>query len=88
MRPVDILCLGLCLSLPALADERGAQASAAALPAHEVSALLELQRSGRLASPYRQTLPGDAQSRAWLRYLNSFTHPIPPRYIDDKFKTK
>lgn len=88
MRPADIFFLGLCLSLPALADEHSTQSTTATSPAHEVAALLELQRSGRLASPYRQTLPGDAQSHAWQRYLNSFTHPIPPRYIDDKFKTQ
>lgn len=56
-------------------------------PAHgqSVARLLELQRSGRLATPRPQTLSGEVQSRVYRRYLESFTHPIPDDYIDLEF---
>lgn len=53
-----------------------------------IAALLELQRSGKLASAQQQTLPGPAQTRAWQRYIDSFATPIPARYIDDSFKSR
>jgi len=57
-------------------------------PAVDVAALLEMQRSGQYASTTQQTLPGDAQSLAWKRYLESFSHPVPERYINDAFREK
>ena len=47
--------------------------------------LLELQRSGRLASRQEQRLPGPAQSKIYERYINSFGHPIPETYISEEF---
>lgn len=47
--------------------------------------LLELQRSGRIASRQRQSLSGEVQSRVYDRYLQSFTHAIPDAYIDLSF---
>ncbi len=47
--------------------------------------LLELQRSGRVASPQQQQLPGKAQHNIYERYLKSFTHPIPETYISRDF---
>jgi hypothetical protein len=85
MKPVDIALLALCLCAPALADPPVDRAIA---PQPTVAALLALQRSGQLAATPRQTLPGDAQSRIWQRYLDSFTRPIPARYVEDAFKEK
>jgi hypothetical protein len=85
MKPADIALFTLCLCAPALADP---PADRAAAPEPTVAALLALQRSGQLAATQRQTLPGDAQARVWQRYLDSFTRPIPTRYVDDAFKEK
>lgn len=40
---------------------------------------LELQRSGKAAAP-AQRLSAPAEARAYRRYLDSFTHPIPEFY--------
>lgn len=82
MRVANLLAvLALCLPLPAPAEPPHDDP-----PVSPVAELLALQRSGRAASPHRQSLPGDAQTRVWKRYLDSFTHPIPSRYIDHGFK--
>ena len=47
--------------------------------------LLELQRSGRMASREEQTLPGKAQTKIYQRYIDSFGHPIPETYISEDF---
>lgn len=47
--------------------------------------LLELQRSGKVASRHEQTLPGKAQSKIYERYINSFGFPIPQTYISEDF---
>ena len=47
--------------------------------------LLQLQRSGKVASRHEQTLPGEAQSKIYERYINSFGHPIPQTYINEDF---
>lgn len=45
-----------------------------------VKAWLELQSSGRAASPQAQPLSGPVMDRAHERYLKSFTHPMPPYF--------
>ncbi|MGH8550452.1 MAG: DUF3613 domain-containing protein [Methylococcales bacterium] len=45
---------------------------------------LELQRSGAVASPVRQTLSGSVADHIHERYLNSFNYPIPESYYKDK----
>lgn len=47
--------------------------------------LLELQRSGKLASRNEQRLTGPAQSKVYERYINSFGTPIPATYISNDF---
>ncbi|MCK2042150.1 DUF3613 domain-containing protein [Chromohalobacter sp. TMW 2.2308] len=51
-------------------------------PGQATQRLLEWQRSGRAASSHRQELAGPVQSAIWQRYVESFTHEIPERYID------
>jgi len=77
-----LLLSGATLAVPA--DDN---AQHAPQPNASIATLLELQRSGALASTPRQALPGPAQTRAWQRYLDSFSHPIPAHYIDESFKT-
>lgn len=50
-----------------------------------VQGMLELQRSQQLASPHPQYVSGDVQARIYRRYVESFSHPIPERYIDTRF---
>ena len=80
-------CALVFTTLPAAADPRPTDNTAAESATH-VAALLALQRAGIQASPHPQTLPGDAQSRVWQRYLDSFAHPIPANYIEHGFKEK
>lgn len=47
--------------------------------------LLQLQRSGKVASRGEQHLPGAAQSKIYERYINSFGHTIPDSYISKEF---
>lgn len=43
-------------------------------------AWLEMQSSGKAASPHPQPLSGPAMNRVHERYLKSFTHPVPPYF--------
>lgn len=47
--------------------------------------LLQLQRSGKVASRHEQQLPGSALSKTYERYINSFGHAIPETYISEDF---
>ncbi len=47
--------------------------------------LLQLQRSGKVASRQEQHLPGQAQSKIYERYINSFGHTIPETFINEEF---
>jgi len=53
-------------------------------PGQATRRLLEWQRSGRGASSHRQELAGPVQSAIWQRYVKSFTHEIPERYIENQ----
>lgn len=50
-------------------------------PQSPTKAWLELQSSGRAASPQAQPISGPVMDRTHERYLESFTHPVPP-YFD------
>lgn len=50
-------------------------------PQSTVKAWLELQSSGRAASLQPQPISGPVMDRTHERYLESFTHPMPP-YFD------
>jgi len=89
MRPADSFYFFCFLLLVSGATQASpGQEPAEPARATAIATLLELQRSGKLASAHRQALPGPAQSRAWQRYIDSFATPIPARYIDDSFKAK
>lgn len=45
---------------------------------------LALQRDGRLAAGKPQALPGPVMEKIHERYLNSFTHPVPERFVSEK----
>ncbi len=47
--------------------------------------LLAVQRDGRLASHSPQALSGKVQGQIYQRYVDSFGHPIPERYIETGF---
>ena len=49
-------------------------------PNSSVKAWLELQSSGQAASNQPQPLTGPVMDRVHSRYLESFTHPIPPYF--------
>ncbi|WP_280569028.1 DUF3613 domain-containing protein [Chromohalobacter sp. 296-RDG] len=53
-------------------------------PGQATQRLLEWQRSGRGASSHRQELAGPVQSAIWQRYVESFEHEIPERYIENQ----
>ncbi|WP_181454283.1 DUF3613 domain-containing protein [Halomonas sp. SL1] len=91
-------CLGACgvmlIASPLAWAQGEAPSSQGAMPAADhrsaevgerTERLLELQRSGRIASRNRQSLSGEVQSRIYERYLQSFTHAIPDEYIDLSF---
>lgn len=92
-----LLVLGLGLSGPALAQGTTASSQAGTTThsgetaprvtagSHSVRELLALQRHGQAASPHRQHVSGEVQTRIYQRYLESFTHAIPERYIDTDF---
>nr|WP_281388629.1 DUF3613 domain-containing protein [Litorivivens lipolytica] len=74
------------LSFPVHADEPDpTQALLKGQQATPTGQLLQLQRSGKLASRKEQQLPGKAQTKIYDRYINSFGHPIPETYISDTF---
>lgn len=63
----------------AAADVRDAERSEGA----GARAWLELQASGRQAAP-GPGQPGEAATRVWQRYLESFEHPIPETFLEQK----
>lgn len=101
VRCLGVCGLVVVLSMPSLALAQGTSSDSPSTANRSVSTtdvyhprdtfgerterLLELQRSGRIASARRQTLSGDVQSRVYSRYVESFSHAIPDAYIDLSF---
>ncbi len=95
-----LLVLGMSLGGSALAQETTVSPQAGAITrdgetaprvttgSRSVQGMLALQRSQQLASPHRQYVSGDVQARIYRRYLESFSHPIPERYIDTRFTSE
>lgn len=48
----------------------------------QTRALLDLQTSGDAASDTDHSLPSGVRSRIYLRYLESFEHPVPDLFFD------
>lgn len=48
----------------------------------QTRALLDLQTSGDAASDTDHSLPSGVRSRVYLRYLESFEHPVPDLFFD------
>jgi len=78
------LMIGLLASLaPAACAEEKARMDSDAEKTQQqspVKSWLELQSSGKAASPQAQPLSGPAMDRVHERYLKSFSHPVPPTY--------
>ncbi len=51
----------------------------------ETRSWTELQASGAAASADARPQPGEVATRAYERYLQSFTHPIPEKFDRDSF---
>lgn len=82
-----LLAVAIVLSQTAFADKTTPDRNTL-LNSQQTSAtaqLLELQRSGKLASRTEQRLSGPAQSKVYERYINSFGTPIPNTYISNEF---
>lgn len=54
-------------------------------PGRHTRDLLAAQRCGTQASPSPQWLSGDVQAAVYRRYVDSFSRPIPERFIDKEF---
>lgn len=79
---------GALLAMPtlALAVEGGnthTEAGTTARDQQEVLTWLDLQSSGRAASPHRQSATAAERDRAYQRYLKSYTREIPEYLLDD-----
>ena len=63
------------------------QSSASGASAQESAARdwLELQTSGRAASPVARPMPGDIAERSYQRYAESFSQPIPEKLDREGF---
>src|SRR5690242_6987297 len=86
------LLLTLCLA-PAWAAEsppapvaapQGKAATPEMAPGAGTRAWLQLQASGRQASPQRPTLSGEVMEKTDERYVNSFGQPVPTRFTGDR----
>ncbi|SDK92228.1 Protein of unknown function [Pseudomonas delhiensis] len=81
-----IILTGLLLAAPL---SLGATESVRSQPAGstrdqwEVEQWLQLQRSGRQASANRQAATPAERDRAYRRYLDSYSHPIPEYLLDE-----
>ncbi|XEG73958.1 DUF3613 domain-containing protein [Pseudomonas sp. abacavir_1] len=76
------LLLAAPLSLGATESARP-QAGSSARDHWEVDHWLQLQRSGQQASANRQTATAAERDRAYRRYLDSYSHPIPEYLLDE-----
>lgn len=63
-------------------------AAQAAEPGAETRTWLSLQRAGTAASPEARPVPGEVAEQVYLRYLKSFSHPIPERFEVESFSTE
>lgn len=77
---------GALLAAPLLAqavEAPAAQPGTVERDQQEVLTWLDLQRSGRAASPYPQSATAAERDRAYQRYLKSYTREIPEYLLDD-----
>lgn len=87
-RILFLLLFGLSSISSAMADgvEDNPQQTIPSAAVHEPSLVqqwLELQRSGKAASPHAQPMSGEAMEKVHQRYLKSFEKPIPEFYEHD-----
>lgn len=82
----QIILSGLLLVTPlslAAAEPARPPVGSSAYDQWEVDHWLQLQRSGQLASANRQSATPAERDRAYQRYLQGYTHPIPEYLLDD-----
>ncbi|KAF1052678.1 MAG: hypothetical protein GAK43_01792 [Stenotrophomonas maltophilia] len=82
MRITVLLALCAVASLARAADPEPAPGTAQH-DAWEIEHWMQLQSSGKLASNTPQTATPAERDRAYQRYLNSYTHPIPENLFED-----
>lgn len=76
-----IFALALLAGLPALAAE--APKSGKAPPGAQTREWLELQKRNTPAGRPARPVPGEVADKAYQRYVQSFTHPIPDQFPRD-----
>lgn len=79
----SILTLALCgfFSIHhAMAEDRQTSVETAARTLTPTQQWLELQRSGKAASPQAQPVSGEVMDKVHSRYIKSFEKPIPEYY--------
>lgn len=77
---------GALLATPMLAqavENTRPEAGTTARDQQEVLTWLDLQSSGKAASPHRQSATPAERERAYQRYLKSYTREIPEYLLDD-----
>lgn len=57
-------------------------------PLQQTQSLLELQRSGKQASPNRQYISAAEMAEIYQRYIESFSHQIPEFFIQPDFSAQ
>jgi hypothetical protein len=67
----------------AMADDKQLSSSSHVAGASATQQWLELQRSGKSASPQAQQISGEVMDKVHQRYLKSFEKPIPEFYKHD-----
>jgi hypothetical protein len=81
MNKVLIIVSMVWAGLPAIAT---AEPAAGTEVGKQTRTALELQRSGQAASGTERPMSGAVAERAYQRYLDSFTHPIPESFKDEE----
>ncbi len=81
MKRIIIIMLSGFLSMHnAMADDNQSSPSPPVGEASSTQQWLELQRSGKFASPQAQPISGEVMDKVHQRYLKSFEKPIPEFY--------
>lgn len=79
-RIIIIMLSGFFSMHNAMADDKQSSPSPHVSEASPTQQWLELQRSGKSASPQAQPISGEVMDKVHKRYLKSFEKPIPEFY--------
>jgi hypothetical protein len=87
-RIIIIMLSGFFSMHNAMADDEQSLPSSHVTEASPTQQWLELQRSGKSASPQAQLISGEVMDKVHKRYLKSFEKPIPEFYDHEKPVTR